>query len=318
LGRYSWRGLGRRRESRLCLAKAFIAKSIYKITDRTALIRRLHADPKLRRLCGWETQAQIPSEPTFCRAFAEFATGGLPQAVHEAMVRRHASPKLVGHVSRDSTAIAVREKPTRKPKVEERPKKKRGRPRKGEVRQKEPRRLELQPGRTLAENLADLPTVCNVGTKKGSDGRKMSWTGYKLHIDTIDGEIPVSCILTSASLHDSQVAIPLAQMTQARVTSLYDLMDSAYDAPEIHQFCRSLGHVPVIDHNPRRNGQKRPFDPATAIRYNERSASERVNSNLKDNYLPGKIRVRGAMKVMAEVMFAVVAITASRLYNMLV
>jgi hypothetical protein len=115
LARYSWRGLGRRRESRLCLAKAFMAKSIHKIADRTALIRRLHADPKLRRLCGWETQAQVPSEPTFCRAFAEFAAGGLAQAVHEAMVRRHASPEIVGHVSRDSTAIAVREKPTRKP-----------------------------------------------------------------------------------------------------------------------------------------------------------------------------------------------------------
>jgi hypothetical protein len=146
----------------------------------------------------------------------------------------------------------------------------------------------------------------------------MSWTGYKLHIDTIDGEIPASCILASASLHDSQVAIPLAQITQARVTSLYDAMDSAYDAPEIHQFSRSLGHVPPIDHNPRRNGQQRPFDPATAIRYSERSASERVNSNPKDNYLPGKIRVRGAAKVMAEIMFAVVAITANRLYNMLV
>jgi len=30
-------------------------------------------------------------------------------------------------------------------------------------------------------------------------------------------------------LHDSQVAIPLATLTAGRVTSLYDLMDSAYD-----------------------------------------------------------------------------------------
>lgn len=32
--------------------------------------------------------------------------------------------------------------------------------------------------------------------------------------------------LTAASVHDSQVAIPLATMTASRVTSLYDLMDS--------------------------------------------------------------------------------------------
>ena len=34
----------------------------------------------------------------------------------------------------------------------------------------------------------------------------------------------------SASVHDSQVAIPLMKMTSDRVESLYELMDSAYDA----------------------------------------------------------------------------------------
>ena len=60
-----------------------------------------------------------------------------------------------------------------------------------------------------------------------------SWIGYKLHLDAIDGGIPVSCLLTSASVHDSQAAIPLATLTARRVDSLYDLMDSAYDAPVI-------------------------------------------------------------------------------------
>ena len=63
---------------------------------------------------------------------------------------------------------------------------------------------------------------------------------------------PISCILTSSSLHDSQVAIPLATMTNERVTSLYDLMDSAYDAPEIKEHSRSFGHVPIIAVNPLR------------------------------------------------------------------
>ncbi len=40
-----------------------------------------------------------------------------------------------------------------------------------------------------------------------SKGYKHSWTGYKLHIDVADGQIPVACLLTSASVHDSQVAI---------------------------------------------------------------------------------------------------------------
>jgi len=56
---------------------------------------------------------------------------------------------------------------------------------------------------------------------------RLQWRGYKLHLDVADGQIPISGILTAASLHDSQVAIPLATMTAQRVTSLYDVMDTA-------------------------------------------------------------------------------------------
>ena len=86
----------------------------------------------------------------------------------------------------------------------------------------------------LGQMLADLPTACDVGCKKNSKGYKETWTGYKLHIDVACGQIPVSCVLTSASVHDSQVAIPLMTMTSARVSYLYDLMDAAYDAAAIH------------------------------------------------------------------------------------
>ena len=47
----------------------------------------------------------------------------------------------------------------------------------------------------------------------------------------------------------------LATMTAGRLTNLYDLMDSAYDAPEIEAKSRALGHVPIIDPNPRRGGK---------------------------------------------------------------
>ena len=61
--------------------------------------------------------------------------------------------------------------------------------------------------------LADLPRQCNVGSKKNSKGYLECWVGYKLHPDVADGQIPISCILTSASVHDSQAAIPLAEST---------------------------------------------------------------------------------------------------------
>ena len=64
-------------------------------------------------------------------------------------------------------------------------------------------RLERQRGQTLGQMIAELPRQCDIGTKKDSQGFKHSWIGYKLHIDTADGDIPVKAILTSASLHDS-------------------------------------------------------------------------------------------------------------------
>ena len=44
------------------------------------------------------------------------------------------------------------------------------------------------------------------------------------------GQIPISCLLTSASLHDSQAAIPLATLSAERTTNLYDLMRRRLEA----------------------------------------------------------------------------------------
>jgi hypothetical protein len=125
------------------------------------------------------------------------------------------------------------------------PKNKPDRPRKGEQRpQKDPRRLEQQLGVSLEAMLAALPGHCAVGAKRNAKGQQESWIGYKLHLDVADGGIPVSCLLTAASLHDSQAAIPLASMTATRTTNLYDVMDRAYDAPEIRAHSRSLATSP--------------------------------------------------------------------------
>lgn len=312
---YEWCGEGRPPCPRVWLAHAYIAKHVYQFPTTDALIDALKTRPTLRRLCGWESAGDIPSAPTFSRAFAAFAADLLPQRIHENMIKTHAGSKLVGHVSRDATAIEAPERPAPKPAAPAPvTPAKRGRPKKGEVRPPAPpKRLELQLTRSLADNLADLPTRCDVGCKRNSKGHQESWIGYKLHLDTIDGDIPVSAVLTSASVHDSQVAIPLAEMTARRVHSLYDLMDSAYDAPQIHAHSRGLGHVPIIDPNPR-GGEKIPLSPAEAQRFKERSASERVNSLLKERYGGRWVRVRGARKVMCHLMFGLLALTASALF----
>ena len=152
-----------------------------------------------------------------------------------------------------------------------------------------------------------------MGCKRNSKGHQESWIGYKLHLDTVAADFPISAVLTSASVHDWQAAIPLAQRTAQRVTSLSDLRDRAYDTPQIHAFSRALGPVPIIDPNPRA-GEKLPFAPARAQRFKERSASERVNRLLKEHYGGRWVRVRGAAKVMCHLMFGLVALTATALF----
>ena len=110
------------------MARAFVAKAVYDLPSTRALLDRLAADVALRRLCGWERKFEVPSESVFSRAFAEFADTQLPQRVHEALIPHH--DRLVGHLSRDSTAIEARE-PATPP-----PKRKRGLPKKGEERPK--------------------------------------------------------------------------------------------------------------------------------------------------------------------------------------
>ena len=327
---------GQSPKDRKQIARAFVAKAVYNMSSTRELIDRLKTTPALRRICGWERASQIPHESSFSRAFAEFAQNGIALIVHESLINQHLKDSLVGHISRDSTAIEAREKPQKKDKVacgskSQKPKRKQGRPKKGEERVKEPTRLERQQSMSIEEALKELPKGCDVGTEKNSKGYKESWIGYKLHIDAADGHIPVSCILTSASVHDSQAAIPLAQITNQRVTNLYDLMDSAYDAPIIREHSKSLGHVPIIDINPR--GNKKPKEQLKAEeqrldiinfkkpedrRYNERSNVERVNGRLKDEFGGKMVRVRGCLKVMAHLMFGILALTADQLFRLII
>ncbi len=170
-------GLGHPMSDRKALARAFVAKSVYNCPTTKDLIERVQGDTALRRICGWERKGKIPSESTFSRSFFEFAEGELSARVHEALIGKYVSPRLVGHISRDGTEIEAREKPVSKKAVKEEPatlpKRKRGRPRKGEKRPpKELTRIERQKSMSLEEMLADLPQACDRGTKTNSKGYK--------------------------------------------------------------------------------------------------------------------------------------------------
>ena len=324
---------GRPSKDRLAIARAFLAKSVYGLAHTRQLLETLKTDHGLRQLCGWDHPGQLPHESTFSRAFAEFANSQLSTAAHEALIRATHSDRLVGHIARDGSAIEARErfidsKPKKAPKAKGKKKRKKAVFAKESAtsRAKRETRIKKQTKlKTVEEMLDGVPTACDIGCKKGNNGCVFWWRGYKFHLDVADGQIPISALLTAASVHDSQVAIPLMEMSSQRATYLYDVMDSAYDASAIRQASTDRNHQPIINPHtwpksktqlPSRVKLQPQLCPAKAERYKIRTMVERVFSRLKDEFGANSVRVRGAKKVMAHLMFGVLALTVDQLLRL--
>ncbi|MGW8158555.1 MAG: transposase [Desulfoprunum sp.] len=123
-------------------------------------------------------------------------------------------------------------------------------------------------------------------------------------------------LVTSASLHDSQVAIPLIKLTSRKVIYLYDLMDAAYDAARIEQISREYNHVMITEKNGRCK-EVVPMAPHQAERYKIRSSAERANSRLKEDFGANNVMVKGHAKVSLHLMFGVITLFADQLLRLI-
>jgi K+-transporting ATPase c subunit len=303
---YSGKRAGAPERSRLALAQAFVAKAVL----------------------GFESNHPLPSEATFSRAFAQFARIGLPAKAHEALIRSHLGGSMIGHIARDSTAIHARESAqysaaetaalnaAKEAKQNKQPKRK-GRPPAGTPAVKPRSRIPAQLLQTAQQALADLPQLCNKGKKINAQGHFNTWVGYKLHLDVACCGVPISAALTSASVYDNQVSVPLARLSASRVTSLYTLMDAAYDSEPLRQLERELGHVPIVAINSRGRENPPTLDQAEKKRFAERTVVERINSRLKDSFGCGSMWVKGHAKVLCHTTFAVLAVSVDALMRLM-
>jgi transposase len=311
-------GRGRPRVSDTPIRRAFLAKTFFRIEETTELISRLKSDSSLRHICGFES---VPSGSTFSRRLSEYSRAHEMDQALNGIIREHREGAVVGHVSRDSTAIASREIPVnRKREVKKAtPKRRRGRPRKYEKREKPPEtRLQQQISQKPAKSIRELNRRCAWGCKTNSQGNASWWKGYKLHLDVDDFGIPLTAVVTGANVHDSQVAIPMEKKTGAVVERLYSLMDAAYDAKEIRAYVEATGGVALIDTNKRRGDAREPMDPAARSRFAIRTTVERANSHLKDWLLPGKILTKGHEKANFTIMSGVVCLAAIKILQHLI
>ena len=305
------------------IARAFIAKAVYNLQTTRDLIDRLKVDRVLRIICGWRYVRSIPSESTFSRVYGKLAHSRIADCAHQAFIKEYLSDTLFFYNSTDSTAIDVREKPLKKEKVPK-VKQKRGRKRKGNPISIVPKEEKLSHKQSQMHStrqmLEEISTSTDIGRKINAKGNGYAWIGGKLHLGVVDGDIPITAIYTCASVHDSQVAIPVINETTRRVDYLYDLCDKAYDSQYIEAFSKKCGHTPIIDVNPRNCEEtkiaiegdklliKMGFHTPMNNHYNHRSSVERVNSYLKDSFGCKHIYVKGATKVASHLMFGVLAL----------
>ena len=88
-----WCGLGRPMKDREKMLRAFFLKAVYDFPTTKALIENLKTNPSLRRLCGWESRCEVPSEATFSRAGNRRKRKGLPQEYAEDQAQKEAGPE---------------------------------------------------------------------------------------------------------------------------------------------------------------------------------------------------------------------------------
>jgi IS5 family transposase len=320
--------LGAPPKDRAPLARAFVAKHVLNVPQTKAFRARLLTDDSLRRICGWATRAQVPSEATFSRAFAAFADLAVADAVHEQRVKDWLGETLIWEQALDATDITAREAAhpnpepqygrtasgqRRKHPISGQPT---GRPKAGETREPPPTRLERQRTQVPEIALLELPTACDTGAKPDTHQHLHYWVGYKFHVVTNEDGIPLCALTTAASVHDSQVAIPLLQLTARRVTAWYDLMDAGYDAAAIRAASQALGHVPIIRESARPHAPAPEMEPDRARHYQGRTVAERFNARLKDAAGGRSVWVRGVRKVHAHLMFGLLGIFADALLHL--
>ena len=310
------------------MARAFVAKQVYNFQTTRELIDRLKIDRTLRLLCGWRHCNKVPSESKFSRVFDVFSKQRISKKAHDAFIENYLNEILFFYNSSDSTAIELREKSIKKEKLKKtEPKRRQGRPKKGEiVPAKKQTILQQQENMQSTEEMLSLITTqCDTSIKQNSKGNRHKWTGGKLHLAVVDGDIPVTAIYSAASVHDSSLALPLIKETSQKVNYLYDLLDAAYDSRIIRAYSQKYNHRPIIDINPKNSKVRKEqialaksekkvlgslglYNDSDDLHYNQRTSVERVNAYLKDNYGCNKIYYKGDTKVASVLSFAVLSV----------
>ena len=202
---------------------ALIAKQILRISTTSELVRQLKENPVLRYNCGFEVLSKVPSEATFSRFVDKLSESDALLKLFTDLVVQAKELGIVdgSHISIDSTKVDAFE--ASKPK----------------------------------KDIVDDGTNPNWGMKRDTHGNNIRWFGWKLHIlSDSHSELPLSVMVTSASVHDGTIAVTLIEafLKQYRraFSPSYYAMDSGYDYKSVYDaIINQFEAIPIIAYNQR-------------------------------------------------------------------
>ena len=226
------------------LINAFIAMQVERIPTLTDLSEKLKTNPILRYCCGFKVLGKTPSTATLSRFLTKLSTTtSLEQEFHN-LVKKAIDIGIIegSEVAIDSTKIDAYEKS--KPK----------------------------------SHLKNDGKSADWGCKNDTDGNKIKWFGYKLHIlCDCKSELPLSILLSPASYYDGELARPLIKkyLTQYSgvLNTKYYSMDSGYDQEKNYTFIlNEVKAIPIIAYNKRAayappEGFNEDFQPICSMGY---------------------------------------------------
>lgn len=228
----------------ISLINTFIAMKVERIPTLTDLSEKLKTNPVLRYCCGFEVFGKTPSPATLSRFLNKLSSTTALEKDFHALVKRAAELGMIdgNKVAIDSTKIDTYEKA--KPK----------------------------------SKLKNDGKSADWGCKRDTEGNKIKWYGYKLHIlcDT-QSELPLSILMSPASRYDGELAAPLITKYQNEYSDIFDtkyyIMDSGYDQVKNYDFVvQNAKAMPIIAYNKRGElappeGFNEKFEPICSMGY---------------------------------------------------
>ena len=101
--------IGRKPKDRLSIFKAFVAKAVFNLDSNRSLITYLNSSRHFAAYVAGNIKRTF-LRSKFSRVFSLIAEHEICQKIHESMIKVHCKNRIIGHLSRDSTAVESREK----------------------------------------------------------------------------------------------------------------------------------------------------------------------------------------------------------------